>query len=386
MWQLVVSLLLYFLKPPRSPGPCGRQHQHFSAPDLRHLLPRLCFAVPSSPAPQPFSPPLPSVTWSLSSGPPWLWHVGTGVADSQISPGTLVVGHPARRESPSRGPHSALSLWRLPRLPLQVHVFTGHSCTPSCLRAARWGLRCSARPATPSVPSPSPCAVDALPVWGAEEPCWLQHLTAALSAVPAWSPLVVGTWSLFFTWVNPVQTLSFTGRGALLLTSGGLRWLGAVALPQWPPVKARPQLPSPGILTILACQQLSPHSCEVCFLWNRTRPLVNSSDGMRYVLAKVGWAQGFVPSGFKAHASTRLISYKTLAESSILVSLCFLNNLDCKKLGLGGNLRSSIASLWFCFIVCLQGKLSNCMYEAAQRCQWCLYSAFLFVSVFITGS
>lgn len=73
MWQLVISQLLYFLEPPRSPGPCGRQHQRFSAPDLGHLLPGLCF--PSSPAPPPFSPllpspPLPSVTWSLSRGPP----------------------------------------------------------------------------------------------------------------------------------------------------------------------------------------------------------------------------------------------------------------------------------------------------------------------------
>lgn len=69
MWQLVISQLLYFLEPPRSPGPCGRQHQRFSAPDLGHLLPGLCF--PSSPAPPPFSPLLPSPPLGDVVPEPW---------------------------------------------------------------------------------------------------------------------------------------------------------------------------------------------------------------------------------------------------------------------------------------------------------------------------
>lgn len=159
-----------------------------------------------------------------------------------------------------------------------------------------------------------------------------------------------------------------------------------MALPQWRVVKARLQLPSPGVLAILACRRLSPHSRQV-FLWNGTRSLVNSSDGIRYVLARVGRAHDFIPSGFKAHASTRLnFLQNTCREFHLGLHYAFLNDLDCKELGLRGTLRNSIASLWFCFILCLQGRLSNCVDEAAQRCQRCLYSACLFVSVFITGS
>lgn len=123
---------------------------------------------------------------------------------------------------------------------------TGHGCTPSRLQAARWGLRCSAQPVTPGVPSPSPVGgVDALPVWGAEGPCWLWRLTVAPFSCACLVLLYSGRSRILHVSQSSPNPF-FYRRGSPSLAVGGLRWLGAMALPQWRAVKARLQLPSPG--------------------------------------------------------------------------------------------------------------------------------------------
>ena len=58
-------------------------------------------------------------------------------------------------------------------------------------------------------------------------------------------PLVC--WSLTYSSRESIQSKPFLLQaGEPFSRGGGLRWLGAVALPQWRAVKARLQLPGPG--------------------------------------------------------------------------------------------------------------------------------------------
>lgn len=135
---------------------------------------------------------------------------------------------------------------------------TGHGCTPSRLQAARWGLRCSAQPVTPGVPSPSPVGgVDALPVWGAEGPCWLWRLTVA--------PFSCACLVLLYSGRSRILHVSQSSPNPFLLQAGkpfSCGWRTAVAGSYGPaPVaggEGSAPAPQPRVLAILACQRLSP--------------------------------------------------------------------------------------------------------------------------------
>ena len=207
------------------------------------------------------------------------------------------------------GATTALSLWRLPCLPLQVQrTEVSPQVTAAPPRVSRrlggdWG---AAPGLSPWVCPRSLPWVVWMPSLSGERrsPAGYGGSPLVLCAVPAWSSRVVGAQSVFFTWVNPVQTLSFTGRGALLLRvedwGGWELWPCPIGGP-WRLGSSSPAVGSSWFWPAGG----SALTHVRCFCGTELGHLLTAVIEWDNVLARVGRAHDFIPSGFKAHASTR---------------------------------------------------------------------------------